>query len=69
MAHPGLALDIGAHGLKARDVALERAQRDADLVCEALAACRLVMAAQDVEKIRQALGAGHSLPLDGARRF
>jgi hypothetical protein len=51
--------------LQAGDVAIERADADRELVRQRLAAYRLAMPPQDLDQVKQALGAGQ----DGSSRF
>ena len=57
VAEPRLALDRCALPLQRDDVAIERADADAELICKLAARHRPPVAAQELDKIEQPLGA------------
>ena len=58
IAETGLTLDDGALGLESSDVAIEGAQRNADLLGQIGAADRMPPSAQSLEQVEQAGGTG-----------
>ena len=62
VAEAGFAVDRRALALQGGDVAIERANADAELVGERLPGHRLAVAAKDLQQFEQAFGARHGSP-------
>src|SRR5581483_4436957 len=65
VADTRLAIDMRTLALQRIDVAVERAQRDAEFIGERRPRHRKAVTAQNLDQVEETLGARHALPLRG----